>query len=98
MQLIKRATVLAEIDQYERDGRLHVFSLGYYKTDGTKGSKARVRKGGHVVPGGVRAGASKFGYQVKHKGVLQLVNDTTGQPFAVKIKLLTHYNGIRILH
>lgn len=89
-------TVLAEIDLPDGEGRPRAFSLGYYKTSGVPGSKAAVRKGGQA--GGSAGGSGKFRYQVKEKGTLQLVDCATGQPFAVKICLLTHYNGRAIQH
>ena len=102
MQLIPIRTVLAEIDLYEVDGRPQAFSLTYYKTNGKKGSKAAVRKGGNAGVGGLSTagpeGRSAFRYKVKEKGTLQLVDCATGQPFALKIILLTEYNGRRILH
>lgn len=90
-------TVLAEIELPDDTGRPRAFSLGYYKTDGTKGGKPAVRKGGQAG-GSAGGGSSKFRYQVKEKGTLQLVDCATGQPFAVKINLLAHYNGRDILH
>ena len=102
MQRIPLRTVLAEIDLCEQEGQGRAFSLAYYKTNGTKGSKAAVRKGGLAgVGGGSTAGptgSSAFRYKVKEKGTLQLVDCKTGHPFALKICLLTHYNGHRILH
>ena len=35
---------------------------------------------------------------MKEKGTLQLVNAKDGQPLALKISLLTHYNGHLINH
>jgi hypothetical protein len=90
-------TVLAEIELPDGQGQPRAFSLGYYKVDGTKGSKAAVRKGG-LAGGHSPAGNSAFRYKVREKGTLQLVDCATGQPFALKIILLTEYNGVRILH
>jgi hypothetical protein len=100
MQGIHIRTVLAEIDQHEAAGPGRAFSLQYYKTDGTPGRKAALRKGGlSGVGSGPTAGSTRpFGYQVKEKGVLMLVDCATGNPLALKINLLTHYNGQRILH
>lgn len=99
MQRIHLRTVLAEIDQYEHEGQGRAFSLDYYKTDGTKGNKPAVRKGGAAGPAPA-AGATSggFRYKVKEKGTLQLLNCGDNQAFAVKICLLTHYNGQRIQH
>ena len=90
------STVLAELDLPDGNGLPRAFSLGYYKVNGTKGSKPAVRKGGQA--GGAAGGSGKFRYQVKEKGTLQLVDCATGQAFALKIDLLTHYNDRRILH
>ena len=102
MQRIHIRTVLAEIDQHEENGQGRAFSLQYYKTDGTRGSKPAVKKGGLSGVGGLSTagpeGRSAFRYKVKEKGTLQLVDCATGQPFALKIILLTDYNGRRILH
>ncbi|UOQ96606.1 hypothetical protein MUN81_15325 [Hymenobacter sp. 5317J-9] len=100
MQRIHIRTVLAEIDQHEANGQGRAFSLEYYKTSGTKGSKAAVRKGGlsGVGTGPSTASTRPFGYKVKEKGTLQLVNCQNNQPFSLKIILLTHFNGQRILH
>jgi hypothetical protein len=89
-------TVLADIEQPDGQGNLRAFSLGYYKTSGVPGSKPAVRKGGYA--GGSTGGSGKFRYKVKEQGTLQLVNCANNQAFAVKIALLTTYNGRRILH
>ena len=95
-------TVLTDIELPGGDGQPRAFSLGYYKTDGTKGSKATVKKGGLSGVGGLSTagptGRSAFRYKVKEKGTLQLVDCRNNQPFALKIILLTEYNGRRILH
>ncbi|MDO7885372.1 hypothetical protein [Hymenobacter cheonanensis] len=94
-------TVLAEIELPDGNGQPLAFSLGYYKTNGTKGSKAAVRKGGHSggsTPGGGAEGRSAFRYKLKEKGTVQLVDCATGRPFALKIILLCHYNGRDIKH
>ncbi len=98
MQRIHIRTVLAEIELPGPTGQPVTFSLDYYKTDGTKGRKAAVRKGGlagGAVPGPATGG---FRYNVQATGTLQLVNCQNEQPFALKIDLLTHYNGTPILH
>ena len=96
-------TVLAEIELPDGSGQPRAFSVGYYKTNGTKGSKPAVKKGGLAgVGGGSTAGpegrSSAFRYKVKEKGVLMLVDCATGLPFALKINLLCHYNGRDIKH
>ncbi|MGI4871222.1 MAG: hypothetical protein ACRYFX_08600 [Janthinobacterium lividum] len=96
MQRIHIRTVLAEIDLPGPQGQARAFSLAYFKTNGSKGQKATVRKGG--LSGGAAGGSGKFGYKVKEKGTLQLINCQNEQAFAVKICLLTHYNGQRIQH
>ncbi|MDO7851556.1 hypothetical protein [Hymenobacter convexus] len=99
MQGIHIRTVLAEIDQHEASGQGRAFSIGYYKTSGTKGSKAAVRKGGLSGVGPAASATSGgFRYKVKEKGTLQLVDCATSKSFALKICLLTHFNGQRILH
>ncbi len=90
-------TVLAEIELPDGNDQPRAFSIGYFKTNGTKGSKATVRKGG-LAGGHSPSGTSAFRYKVKEKGTLQLVDCATGQPFALKICLLTHYNDRQILH
>ncbi len=93
-------TVLAEMELPDGQGQPRAFSLGYYKTDGTKGSKPAVRKGGQAggsTPGGTE-GRSAFRYKVKETGTVQLVDCATGRPFALKIILLCHFNGRDILH
>jgi len=94
--LIHIRTVLAEIELPDGEGRPKAFSLRYYKTDGTPGSKAAVQKAGRS--GGSTGGSGKFHYRVKEKGVLLLVDCQTKQSFALRISLLTHYNDRRILH
>lgn len=98
MERIPKAAALAEIDQYERDGQPHIFSLAYRKVDGSRGEKQRCRKGG--AGGGVATGGGggRFGYKIKEKGVLQLLDCNNNRPFAVKIDLLISYNGVRIQH
>jgi hypothetical protein len=99
MQRIHLRTVLAEIDQHEESGQGRAFSLEYFKTDGTRGSKPAVRKGGLSGVGPLASATSGgFRYKVKEKGTLQLVDCATNKSFALKICLLTHFNGQRILH
>jgi hypothetical protein len=100
--LIHISTVLAELDLPDGSGNPRAFSIGYYKTNGTKGSKPAVKKGGSAGVGGLSTagpeGRSAFRYKVKEKGTLQLVDCATGQAFALKIILLCHYNGRDIKH
>lgn len=100
--LIHIRTVLAELELPDGNGQPRAFSLGYYKTNGTKGSKPAVKKGGLAGVGGGStagpAGGSAFRYKLKEKGVLMLVDCATGLPFALKISLLCHYNGRDIQH
>jgi hypothetical protein len=99
MQRIHLRTVLAEIDQHEQDGQGRAFSLQYYKTDGSKGTKPAVRKSGLSGIGPMPSATSGgFRYKVKEKGTLQLVDCSTNKSFALKFCLLTHFNGQRILH
>jgi hypothetical protein len=93
--------VLADLDQPAPLGtRFRVFSLGYWKTDGTRGHKPACYKGGKYAHLGATkpAGTGGFRYNHKQNGTLQLVNDQNGQPFAVKIALITRYNGLLVLH
>lgn len=96
MQRIHIRTVLADIELPDGQGHPRTFSLDYYKTDGTRGRKPAVHKGGQA--GGSAGGSGKFRYQVKEKGTLHLVDCKNGQPFALKINLLACYNGQPILH
>ncbi len=100
--LIHIRTVLAEMELPDGAGQPRAFSLGYFKTNGTKGSKPAVKKGGLSGVGGLGtagpAGRSAFRYKLKEKGTVQLVDCATGQPFALKIILLSHFNGRDILH
>lgn len=99
MERIHLATVLAEIDLCEADGAGRTFSLQYYKTDGTVGRKATLRKGGASGAGaGPAPGSGGFRYKVKEKGTLQLLDAKFNKPLALKICLLTHYNGQIIRH
>jgi hypothetical protein len=93
-------TVLAEMELPDGQGQPLAFSIGYYKTNGTKGSKAAVRKGGQSGGSTLSGpeGRSAFRYKVKETGTVQLVDCATGQPFALKIDLLCHYNGRDIKH
>jgi hypothetical protein len=95
---VKLATVLAEIEMYERDGVLHTFSVRYVKRDGKVGEKLRCRKAGGSAGTTVAASSSKFRYSVKEKGVLLLINADTDEPFSIKISRLTHFNGVRVKH
>ena len=96
------STVLAELDLPDGNGQPRAFSIGYYKTDGSKGSKPAVKKGGLAGVGGHSTagpeGRSAFRYKLKEKGTVQLVDCATGRSFALKIILLCHYNGRDIKH
>ena len=93
-------TVLAEIELPDGSGQPRAFSIGYYKTNGTKGSKPAVKKGGLAGGGGTASGSgtSPFRYKVKEKGVVLLVDCANGLPFALKISLICHYNGRDVKH
>ncbi|GAB2954815.1 hypothetical protein GCM10027048_20450 [Hymenobacter coalescens] len=91
--------MLAEIDQPTPLGlKFRTFSLRYWKTDGSRGSKAACYKGGKYAHLGATKSAGGFRYNHKLNGTLQLVNDENGQPFAVKIALITRYNGLVVIH
>ncbi|MCC2546411.1 hypothetical protein LJY25_08140 [Hymenobacter sp. BT175] len=98
MSLIKMPAVLAEIDLSAADGQARTFSLTYHKTDGTKGHKAQVKKGGAASGAAPSPTSGGFRYKAKQHGTLHLVDVETGKAFALKIILLTHFNGVRILH
>ena len=92
--------MFAEIHQDIRDGgQPHVFSLKYSKKDGTVGFKARVRKSSKNLPG-----PSGYRGNVSLNFVLLLENlddhkpSGAPQPFELLIDLITHYNGMRIIH
>lgn len=95
-------TALAEMELPDGQGQPRAFSVRYYKTDGTRGSKPAVKKGGLAGVGGVSTagpeGRSAFRYKVKEKGTVQLVDCATGRAFALKICLLTHFNDRQIQH
>ena len=95
MSQIHIRTVLAEMELPGNDGLPRAFGVRYYKTDGTQGEKVLARKGGQA---GGSTGSSKFRYHVKATGTLQLVDCRNDRPFSLKIILLTHFNGVRILH
>lgn len=96
--MIKLVAVLAETNQATIDDKPHYFSIQYVKKDGYVGKKHRVRKSGTNPQRGAIKGGGTFAYKVKEKGVLMLHDDLTGNPFTIKISLLTHFNGIRIRH
>jgi len=98
MLKIKIHVALAEIDQAVHNDRPHVFSIQYVKKDGTVGKKNRVRKSGTNPALGKTTGSTGFRYNVKRRGILLLHDVETDQPFALKIALITHYNGVQIQH
>ncbi len=87
--------MFAEIHQDTLEGgRNHVFSLKYVKKDSTVGYKARVRKCAKNLPG-------ERGYRgnINLNHVLLLENlEANKQPFELAIDLITHYNGLRVVH
>ncbi len=87
--------MFAEIHQDTRGGgQNHVFSLKYIKKDSTTGQKAMVRKCSKNLPG-------ERGYRgnINLNHVLLLENlEKGGQPFELLIDLITHYNGLRVIH
>lgn len=75
-------------------GQAHVFSLKYVKKDAKVGQKARVRKCSKNLPG-------EQGYRgnINLNHVILLENlDKNNQPFELCIDLITHYNGMRVVH
>jgi hypothetical protein len=97
MTRIRKAAVLAEIDQPDWHGQPREFSIQYAKADGELGFKARARKAGALGGAATHTGG-RFGYNVKQKGVLMIVDCATGQTRSLKIARLISYNGIRIQH
>lgn len=95
---IKLKTVLAEIDQLGAQGR--PFALDYVKRGGQLGRKVRLMKGGNS--GGAdyqpAEGSAGLGYNLKLAGLLLVRDLETGQMRTLKIRRLTHYNSVRILH
>mgnify|MGYP000668063908 CR=1 FL=1 len=87
--------MFAEIHQDIREGgKPHEFSLKYSKKDATVGFKNRVRKSSKNLPG-----PSGYRGNVSLNFVLLLENlDDHNQPFELLIDLITHYNGMRIIH
>ncbi|OIN55437.1 hypothetical protein [Arsenicibacter rosenii] len=92
---ITRRAMFAEIHQDTREeGKSHVFSIRYIKKDGTTGEKMRVRKSTKRLPG-----ESGYRGNVNQNHVLLMENlDNGNQPFEVLIDLITHYNGMRVIH
>jgi len=87
--------MFAEIHQDTLEGgKNHVFSLTYVKKDSTVGHKAAVRKCSKNLPG-------DRGYRgnINLNHVLLLENvDAGNKPFEICIDLITHYNGLRVVH
>jgi hypothetical protein len=105
---IQLKTALAEIDQA---GALGVpFSLDYVKQDGTLGRKDRLVKAGQATATASHAASSAsttstsaepapgLNYSVKHAGLLLVRDLSTGRHCSLKIRRLTHYNNIKIIH
>ena len=92
---ITRRAMFAEIHQDTLEGgKSHVFSLKYVKKDATVGQKARVRKCSKNLPG-------ERGYRgnINLNHVLLLENlEAKNQPFELCIDLITHFNGLRVVH
>lgn len=95
MSKISLGAALALMDQVDDGGQVRTFSVRYIKTDGTAGEKLRCRKGGRAH---ATTGQSRFRYNIKATGTLQLLDVDTNQPFSLKISLLTHFNSHRIQH
>ncbi len=87
--------MFAEIHQDTRgSGQVHTFGLKYVKKDSTVGQKARVRKCSKNLPG-------ERGYRgnINLNHVLLLENlENNNKPFEICIDLITHYNGLRVVH
>lgn len=92
---ITRRAMFAEIHQDTgAGGQNHVFSVGYIKTDGKAGFKLRVRKCSKNLPG-----AKGYRGNINLNHVLLLENlEKNAQPFEICIDLITHYNGLRVVH
>lgn len=96
MERITMQNVLAFINQYDADGEAREFSLQYVKDDGSVGFKARARKGGKFKA--KSEGKSTFHYNLKSKGLLQIVDLETNEVRNITLALITHFNGIRVWH
>lgn len=97
MARIHLRSVLAEIDQPDKQGQAREFSLKYAKANGEEGFKAKVRKAGSL--GGMATHSEgRFRYNVKQKGVLVIVDCATNETRSIKIARLIEYNGVRIQH
>jgi hypothetical protein len=97
MTRIRKAAILAEINQPDRHGQPRIFSLEYAKADGSLGTKERARKAG-ALGGTATHSSGKFGYNVKHNGILMIVDCKTNETRSIKISRLIKYNGVRIQH
>ena len=92
--IIQKRVMFAQIHQEVRHGgHAHVFSIRYFKKDGTPGQKDRVTKSGKLP-----SGEGKYRGNVKYNHVLLLQDLDTDRHFEVCIDLITHYNNYRIVH
>ena len=100
MQGIRIKTALAEIDQLAAQGEGREFSLDYVRRNGTLGRKVRLVKAGASGGSDYVAGerSEGLGYSLKKTGVLLVQDQTTGQVRSIKIRRITHYNNVRVLH
>lgn len=73
-----------------------LYAIRYVKADGSLGSKAKVSNQ-RKMPSG-KAGHSLYKYSLKDNHVLLLYNHETNDFFAIKHRLITHFNGFVIDH
>lgn len=97
---IRIKTALAEIDQLAAHGQQRSFSLDYVRRNGTLGRKARLVKGGSAggayhVPA---EGSEGLGYNLKKSGLLLVQDQSSGEMRSIKIRRITYYNNLRVLH
>lgn len=100
-QIVNINAVLAEIGEYLDGNEVKFFSIKFRKTDGSVSDKIRVRKAGSLKAMKAKAPApagAKLLYNLKQKGIVLLQEQGSDRPFAVKISLITHFNGVRVWH
>lgn len=101
MSTISINAALATIDQAYIDGEPFVFSITYFKKDGTRGHIARATKKKPGSPGITAAQAKptrQFNHSIKEAGTLLLWNLDKGAQREIIIDLITSFNGLKIYH
>ncbi len=83
--------VLADINEYERDGKLKEFAVRYVTAAGKRGQKARCRRGGVLkTEAGGKGGAS---VKLREKQLLYFHDLDQDRPFTIHRGLLTHFGS-----